>query len=337
MIITLPNTSTREVTQRLNKAREERGEVASGRVLTVVVSSTAATPLESILVPVTDAAREHPARVIILQEADGPSDEPRLDAQIHLGGKAGASEIIVLSLHGGLTEHEDSIVRPLLLPDTPIVVWWPGDAPRNPAADPLGVLADRRITDVNAETTTRSIFRRRTTYSRGDSDLGWSRITLWRALLASTLDQPPFEPVESAEVTGPADDAAVDLAAGWLADQLGVPVKRINSDAPVPPVDAAGHETVPVQKTVLKRKGADITVAAQDSHTAEVTVGTRRSLVALAPRDLGDCLAEELRHLDSDYAFGRALRGLVRVNRPRRSGETVTRIVEDLESLESQR
>ena len=86
MIITLPHTSTREVTQRLNKAREERGEVASGRVLTVVVSSTAATPLESILVPVTDAAREHPARVIILQEADGPSDEPRLDAQIHLGG-----------------------------------------------------------------------------------------------------------------------------------------------------------------------------------------------------------------------------------------------------------
>ena len=337
MIITLPHTSTREVTQRLNKAREERGEVASGRVLTVVVSSTAATPLESILVPVTDAAREHPARVIILQEADGPSDEPRLDAQIHLGGKAGASEIIVLSLHGGLTEHEDSIVRPLQLPDTPIVVWWPGDAPRNPAADPLGVLADRRITDVNAETTTRSIYRRRTTYSRGDSDLGWSRITLWRALLASTLDQPPFEPVESAEVTGPADDAAVDLAAGWLADQLAVPVKRINSDAPVPPVDAAGHETVPVQKTVLNRAGADITVAVQDAHTAEVTVGTRRSLVALAPRDLGDCLAEELRHLDSDYAFGRALRGLVRVNRPRRSGETVTRIVEDLESLESQR
>ena len=57
MIITLPHTSTREVTQRLNKAREERGEVASGRVLTVVVSSTAATPLESILGPVTDAAR----------------------------------------------------------------------------------------------------------------------------------------------------------------------------------------------------------------------------------------------------------------------------------------
>ena len=109
--------------------------------------------------------------MIILQEADGPSDEPRLDAQIHLGGKAGASEIIVLSLHGGLTEHEDSIVRPLLLPDTPIVVWWPGDAPRNPAADPLGVLADRRITDVNAETTTRSIYRRHHLLPR-TSDLG---------------------------------------------------------------------------------------------------------------------------------------------------------------------
>lgn len=337
MIIALSNTSTHEVTRRLRQAREERGEVASGRVLTIVVSSTPDTPMEKILVPVTDAAREHPARVIILQQAAQPEDEPGLDAQIRLGGDAGASEIIVLSLHGSLPEHEDSIVRPLLLPDTPIVVWWPGDAPRNPAADSLGRLADRRITDVNAEKATRSIYRRRTTYSRGDSDLGWSRITLWRALLASTLDQPPYEPVESVEVTGPADDAAVDLAAGWLSDQLGVPVRRINSGSPIPPVDESGDVTVPVQKTVLKRASSDITVAVQDAHTAEVTVGQRSSLVALAPRELGDCLAEELRHLDSDYAFGRALRGLVRVNRPRHSGETVTHIVEDLESLESQR
>ena len=36
---------------------------------------------------------------------------------------------------------------PFLLPDTPVVAWWPDDAPAVPAQDPLGQLAIRRITD----------------------------------------------------------------------------------------------------------------------------------------------------------------------------------------------
>ncbi|MCP6280350.1 glucose-6-phosphate dehydrogenase assembly protein OpcA, partial [Klebsiella pneumoniae] len=42
--------------------------------------------------------------------------------------------------------------------------------------------------------------------------------------------------------------------------------------------------------------------------------------VTMSRRATGDCLAEELRHLDPDRAFGHALRGLVRVNRPDRRG-----------------
>ena len=50
------------------------------------------------------------------QQARGSN---RLDAQIRVGGDAGASEVIVLRLYGPLAEHGDSVVVPLLLPDAP--------------------------------------------------------------------------------------------------------------------------------------------------------------------------------------------------------------------------
>ena len=37
--------------------------------------------------------------------------------------------------------------RPLLAPDAPVVTWWYGAPPEQIAFDPLGVFADRRITD----------------------------------------------------------------------------------------------------------------------------------------------------------------------------------------------
>ena len=49
--------------------------------------------------------------------------------------------------YGELTRHGESVVLPLLLADSPIVVWWPDEAPKNPAEDPIGRLGSRRITD----------------------------------------------------------------------------------------------------------------------------------------------------------------------------------------------
>ena len=54
-------------------------------------------------------------------------------------------------------------------------------------------------------------------YTPGDTDLAWSRITYWRALLTSAVDQPPHEPITSALVSGLANEPALDILAGWLA------------------------------------------------------------------------------------------------------------------------
>ncbi|RRQ12795.1 glucose-6-phosphate dehydrogenase assembly protein OpcA [Corynebacterium bovis] len=346
MIIDLPTTDTQTIGRRLRHLREERGEVASGRVLTLIIVATGGDDLERILTAANDASREHPARVVVVvTHPDG--GDPTLDGQIRLAGDAGASEIIVMHLHGELASHVASVVTPFLLPDTPVVAWWPSAAPRNPAGDPVGRLAQRRITDSGASDDPEELFRRRTTYTDGDSDLAWSRITAWGGLVASALDQEPYENVTSVTLSGPADDPSVDIAGGWLADRLGVPVTRhVSGETPTARTDAARawsatggavRDTAPeaadgadapdeppavgIREVHLARPTAPVTVTVEAPTTLRVASGTgRENVVALHHRSTGDLLAEELRHLDPDHTFGHALHGLVRVVRPDHRG-----------------
>ncbi len=317
MIVDLPDTQTQAITSKLRALREDRGEITTGRVLTLIVVSNGSDDIDALVHTLQEASREHPARVILLVN-HRDTQSPRLDAQIRLGGDAGASEMILMHLHGQLAAHRASVVTPLLLPDTPIVAWWPGKAPRNPATDPIGELATRRITDACEERDAEALYRRRMTYQPGDSDLAWSRITLWRAVLASLVDQAPDEEILSVEISGPAEEPAVDIAAGWLADRLDVPVTRVNTDADCSPVDAEGNPVLGIERVVLHRASGPASVSIVDAATAKIEVGSMSSLVTLSVRPLADCLAEELRHLEPDETYGRALRRLVRVHRPGR-------------------
>ena len=137
-------------------------------------------------------------------------------------------------LSGELADHASSVVLPFLLPDTPVVAWWPAGAPAVPAQDPLGQLAIRRITDAtNSSDPLAAIKGRLQGYTAGDTDLAWSRITYWRALLASALDQAPFEPVNSVLVSGLKTEPALDILAGWLASRIDGPVQRAVGDLKV--------------------------------------------------------------------------------------------------------
>ena len=302
MIIDLPNTKTKDIERRIRALREERGDVTSGRVLTLIVVTSEDDDLDRIISSTHDASREHPARVIVL--VTHRSEESLLDAQLRIGGDAGASEIIIMHLHGELSANRASVVTPLLLPDTPIVAWWPGTGPRNPAADPIGALATRRITDSLTDEDEDALYRRRMTYTRGDSDMVWSRITLWRGLLASALDQPPHHPIVSAEVWGPKHDPSVDIAAGWLAERLDVPLTRHVTVDGRYDEDAEGNRLISIEKAVLYRQVGAIEVEVIDANTVSLTVGDQKSMVTLGRRALADCLAEELRHLDPDTPSG---------------------------------
>src|SRR3954471_14612145 len=228
MIVDLPATTTSKVSKALVKIREEGGAVALGRVLTLVIATHLGQEEEAIEAA-NDASREHPMRVIVVStEEDGSSElsDARLDAQIRVGGDAGASEVIVLRAYGETASDEEGLVTGLLLPDAPVVVWWPGLAPEVVSTSPLGRIATRRITDASAQPNPQDfLFHLGQTYAPGDTDFAWTRLTLWRAQLAAVLDQPPYEPITGVDVAGAADSPSTLLPAAWLRLQLQVPVR----------------------------------------------------------------------------------------------------------------
>jgi glucose-6-phosphate dehydrogenase assembly protein OpcA len=299
MIVELPNTTTNDINKRITKLREEGGAITLGRVLTLVIAPDCEEIVEDAIDAASAAAREHPCRVIVVVSGDRAS-EVRLDGQLRVGGDAGGGEVVVLRTNGELADHASSVVLPFLLPDTPVVAWWPGIAPDVPAQDPLGQLAIRRITDATGrEDPLATIKSRLAGYTDGDTDLSWSRITYWRALLTSALDQQPHEPVQSVLVSGLKGEPALDVLAGWLASRIDGKVQRAVGELKV--------ELVRHTETVtLSRPQTGVTATL--SRTAKPD-----ALVPLARRETRDCLAEDLRHLDPDEIYEEALRGIDKV------------------------
>jgi glucose-6-phosphate dehydrogenase assembly protein OpcA len=294
MIVDLPDTTTSAVSKALVSIREEGGAVALGRVLTLVI----VTPLgeeEEAIEAANDASREHPMRVIVLSRGTDSSDAARLDAQIRVGGDAGASEVIVLRVYGDLASDEEGLVMGLLLPDAPVVLWWPSNPPAHPAESPLGRIAQLRITDAaTAENPVEALQALGANYRPGDTDFAWTRLTLWRAQLAAVLDQPPYEPVTAVAVSGSSDSPSTELLAAWLQLELAV-------DARLEVFGTASG----IHGVRLERPSGPITLERLVPNVATLRQpGQPDHDIALPRRSLRDCLAEELRRLDPDDLFG---------------------------------
>jgi glucose-6-phosphate dehydrogenase assembly protein OpcA len=307
MIIDLPATTTSQVNSKLVHLREQGGANTIGRVLTLVIVTDDSERTEDVIDAANHASREHPCRVIVVARG-AKKAAARLDAQIRVGGDAGASEVIVLRLYGPLANEGASCVVPMLLPDAPVVAWWPFESPASPEKDPIGRLATRRITDAAAERNpTKALESRAKSYSDGDTDLAWTRLTLWRALLAAALDLPPFEKVTGASVSGESDSPSADLLAAWLAAKLRLPVKRTKAKS--------GQGIVSV---VLERRSGNIEIHRPDGAVGMLSQpGQPDRRVALQRRAVRDCIAEELRRLDPDEIYESALKALNKVDRGR--------------------
>ena len=297
MIIDLPDTTVSQVAKQLVKVREEGGAVALGRVLTLVISARNGVA-EAAIDAANDASREHPMRVIVLTTGEG---ESRLDAQIRVGGDAGASEVVVLRAYGDAASNEESLITGLLLPDAPVVAWWPEEAPTSPAASPLGRIAQRRITDAATSPDVRdrlALLGR--THAPGDTDLAWTRLTHWREQLAAVLDQPPFEPITDVEVRGASASPSTALLAAWLQMALDVPV-RWSYENPE-------HWQEGIKSVRLTRDSGDILLERPTPGVAVLTQpGQPNHDLHLPRRTLRECLAEELRRLDPDVLYGRVI------------------------------
>lgn len=315
MIHDLPSSTVQDVSKAMVRLRNETGSMTLGRVMTLVVVADETYAEESIDAA-TQASRQHPSRIIVIVRGNARA-ATRMDAQIRLGGDAGASEVIVLRLYGQLADHGDAAVIPLLLADSPVVAWWPRDPGYDVAGSPIGRIAMRRITDVSTAPDPRKELQQlRTHFDQGDTDMAWSRTTRWRALLAAALDQPPYEPVTSAVVTGATDSASADLLAGWLALCLKCPVRRANGPT--------GRGLISVR---LQRAGGAIDLVRTEDQQATLSQpGHPVRRLALHRPTTAECLAEELRRLDKDDIYRDALvNGVPKIGQTRAPSSTLAR------------
>ncbi|CCI83526.1 glucose-6-phosphate dehydrogenase assembly protein OpcA [Corynebacterium otitidis] len=301
----LRDTSTTAIVETLQEIHDASARF-TGRVLTLIIDASAETQVDMLTDVVSEASREHPSRVLMLLGGDGADAESRVDADIRVGGEAGASEIVLMRLSGAVANHPAAVVTPLLLPDTPIVTWWPNAAPASPAHHPLGRIAQRRITDSYTDPSPDALARRANNYRPGDSDMAWSRITQWRGQVASAVEVRPRAPIESVVIEGRADNPSIDLAAGWLAARLGVPVTRagIAEDS----IEEQGLDPHDTCRLTLRRPDGAIVLANRPGSTVSIEgPGRPDSTVALYHRTAAERLTEELRHLDPDLAYAAAV------------------------------
>ncbi|BAW93090.1 OxPP cycle protein OcpA [Actinomyces sp. Chiba101] len=312
MITTLTATTTARITSAL---LADEGAHGHSHVLTLLIACDAE-HLEASLEAAHGASRDHPSRIIAVvpereatQEPSGPRSRDghvasdvrgHLDAEIRTGHDAGAGETIVLRPWGEAADHIDTLVVPFLLPDTPVVVWWPHECPPVPADDPLGRLATARITNTPAlerpETALRGLAPRS---RRGDIDLAWTRITLWRAMVASAL-APALRGagVTSMVIEGEHCNASVALMTSWLRLRLGVPVERrdVGGFKGIASVQAR----TPEGEITITRVDTDrVRVCRPDGREPQIATMTRRSDVTT--------LDEELRRLSPDPLYGEVL------------------------------
>ena len=309
MIIDLTGTTSSEIASALLQARRHAGSPAMGMVGTIVVVVDEASHHDAMK-DANEAGREHPSRVLVAILRPGRG-APGLDAEVRIG-EGIPGEAVLLRLHGELAKVPASVVTPLLLPDSPVIVWWPGGGPKVPAEDALGRLGRRRVTDAAATRRASVDFTARAQgYEPGDTDFAWTRLTPWRALMAAALDQYPTK-VTAAEVVSAKGNPSADLMAAWLQCRLGVPVEQRNSRGP-------GLTAVR-----LFTPAGPIALTRPDGAVATFSVpGQPDRPVALKRRTTSELLSEELRRLDPDEVYAKTLACMVERDKMPAEAKTV--------------
>jgi glucose-6-phosphate dehydrogenase assembly protein OpcA len=333
-VTTLWDTTGTEVVKALAAERRTGGAMTSGCALTLIVVVGEQDVAEAEAAA-SMAASHHPCRVlmVIRHEIDVPV--PRLDAEVQIGGRLGPGEAVVMRMYGRLALHAESVTLPLLAPDVPVVTWWHAPPPELIANDPLGVFAERRVTDSRrADDPVAALRQRAKDYAPGDTDLAWTTLTPWRSQLAAAVD-PIATPIAGAIVRGNPHDASALLMAGWLTNRIGARVPLELADSPTDGIAEvtltfAGGSRLSLCPTApgqgeLKR--AALTAPDADSPDAGPAPSEPRSdadeaddrstrshpdvedcsLVPLPRRPLGELLAEEVHHLDADDIYAAAL------------------------------
>ncbi|HXZ64584.1 MAG TPA: glucose-6-phosphate dehydrogenase assembly protein OpcA [Streptosporangiaceae bacterium] len=293
MLTDLTDTTCTDIRAALARAQGQLGGPATGVVLNLIIVTDESGQHDAVRAA-SQAGREHPCRVLGVIARDSQTTS-RLDAEIR-SGEGTPGQTVLLRLYGPMSEHADSVIMPLLVPDTPVVTWWHGSIPAVPSAQPLGALAQRRITDAaRAKAPAAALAALSAGYQPGDTDFSWTRATPWRTLLAATVDQEQCT-IAGGVVAAEEHNPTADLLKAWLQSKLHAPFRRETSAGPG------------ITEVTLRTDAGDVVISRPDGRVATLSrPGQPDRHVALHRREIADLLAEELRRLDPDEVYGEAL------------------------------
>jgi hypothetical protein len=296
-------------------------------VLNLVAYACDPADLDEMHAVIEGLADRQPSRAVLLTVAGGGDG---IDATVSTGCRPGAGqsgvalEVVVLTLHGDTAGGAASATTPLLRPDLPTVLWWPGppDATADGPLDRLCAIADRVVTEVGRGPVAGGLGAL-AAWVPGTraavTDLAWAEITPWRQLTAQMLDAPALSRLRAgrssvALIHGGSDaDPGTLLMAGWMRDLVGDGLAvelRARRDAPegllALELEAEGDSRRLTIERVTGRAAAAVCVTAADG-------ARRRRILPLPDTDRARLLAGELEVQRHDRAFERALAGAATV------------------------
>lgn len=216
-----------------------------------------------------------------------------------------------IALSGMKPEFVNNAVAALRLSSLPTLVWWRGGEPH--MLDGLVDLAERIVLDEEAspEATWKRVL---PLFPRAAfSDLRWTRLTRWRALMAQFFDMSTVREAVSSftrlRVCG-SDRPSALLFASWIQTSLTFP-RPLQVDLTASAADGGIDEiqlSGPTLDLTLRLAGSRGCVQAAASGS---TSRTTSRIVALGDQRLSTLLADELQVRTHDAAFERAVQALV--------------------------
>ncbi|HET7271797.1 MAG TPA: glucose-6-phosphate dehydrogenase assembly protein OpcA [Rubrobacter sp.] len=296
---------------------------------------------------VSKLAGRYPARaVIFIADPDGESNvDVRLSAFCNVRGGGGAqvcAEQVTIHAEGPPATHLESLAGPLLIPDLPVFLWYPGEfSPRSPEFAAMVELADRVIVDSAATESREGCLREIAALLEDPAtpafgDLQWVGLSPWRSMLADTFNAPErageLGKIERAQVLyAPGGENRALLLVGWLASTLGWKAESASSDGDARLLEFSGPSgTISVdlspdspdarlRRIRLYSEEYSFQVS-RHRELSDVRTTVMRGEDLLAERtvhlgsfDLGVLVGEELNYRGHDEAYEGALRAAVEV------------------------
>jgi glucose-6-phosphate dehydrogenase assembly protein OpcA len=339
--------SVAEIEHELGKLRaNEDGTLAlrSSVLNLIVVTDEASAP--EVTRSVSNLAGRYPARAIVLiSDPDGERNvEVGLSAfcNVRSGGAQVCAEQVTIHAEGPPANHLESLSGPLLIPDLPVFLWYPGAfSSYSPEFAAMADLADRVIVDSAArEDREDSLRELAALIDERDvpavGDLQWVGLSPWRSLLADAFAAPErvgdLEKITSAEVLyAPGGECRALLLVGWLASTLGWKPKDLSLDGDHrrvrfdgPSGEVVAHLSPDSPDARLRRvrlRSADHSFQVsrhRERREVKTTVMCGENLVAertvhLGHFDLGVLVGEELQFRGCDETYEATLRAAVEV------------------------